>query len=337
MNSDKPIAVSIGEPAGIGPDIILSSWDQRHSTPLPPFVVIGDKKLLSARANIFGMDMQFEAVSADHLKSQNPDALPILQLPTGMKAKPGEPHSNDAAGVIEAIKIGVDLALNKQACALVTCPINKKALYDCGFSHPGHTEYLAELCGPDDNLTPVMMLNGPQLRAIPVTIHIPLADVPGNLTSEMIVETGKIAARDLRRRFGIENPRLAIAGLNPHAGEEGAMGREDIEIIMPAIEALQHAGIDAIGPLPADTMFHARARANYDVALCMYHDQALIPAKTLAFDESVNVTLGLPIIRTSPDHGTAYDIAGSGKANPQSFVEALKLAANMVEVENDRN
>ena len=337
MSSAKPIVVSIGEPAGIGPDIILLSWVKRDSAPLPRFAVIGDEALLMSRAKELGLSVQFETVSPDNLNAKNPDALPVLQLPNEMKASPGQPHHEDAMGVIEAIRIGVDLVLGKQASALVTCPINKKALYDCGFSHPGHTEYLAELCSQGEQIKPVMMLAGPQLRAIPVTIHIPLSQVPDGLTSDMIVETARIAHSDLQNRFGIDKPRLAIAGLNPHAGEEGSMGLEDIEIIKPAIDALQEMGIDAFGPLPADTMFHARARETYDVALCMYHDQALIPAKTLAFDESVNVTLGLPIIRTSPDHGTAYDIAGSGKANPQSFTEALKLAAQMVEYEHDHN
>ena len=337
--SIAPIAVSIGEPAGIGPDIILSAWLQRKAASLPEFVVIGDEILLQARAATLGIgqDLKVESVSTDNFNSLPPDALSVLQLPEGMKATAGQSHSNDAHGVIEAIKIGVDLARDGRASALVTCPINKKALYDAGFSHPGHTEYLAELCGDGNAITPVMMLAGPDLRTIPVTIHIPLSDVAKVLTSDMIVETGRIAANDLRHRFGIKNPRLAVAGLNPHAGEEGSMGHEDIEIIKPAIEALRDLGIDAIGPLPADTMFHASARANYDVALCMYHDQALIPSKTLAFDEGVNVTLGLPIIRTSPDHGTAYDIAGTGKANPQSFMEALKMAAQMAEIEYDRN
>ncbi|MFK5981069.1 MAG: 4-hydroxythreonine-4-phosphate dehydrogenase PdxA [Rhizobiaceae bacterium] len=337
--SIAPIAVSIGEPAGIGPDIILSAWLQRKSASLPQFVVIGDKVLLEERAATlgFGLELMLETVSSDNFNSLNSNALPVLQLTNNMKATAGHSHSDDAHGVIEAINIGVALARDGHASALVTCPINKKALYDAGFSHPGHTEYLAELCGGGSTTRPVMMLTGPSLRTIPVTIHIPLSDVPKTLTAEIIIESGKIAADDLRQRFGIENPRLAVSGLNPHAGEEGSMGREEIEIITPAIEALKGLGINAVGPLPADTMFHANARKNYDVALCMYHDQALIPSKTLAFDEGVNITLGLPIIRTSPDHGTAYDIAGTGNANPQSFMEALKMAAQMAEFENERD
>ncbi|PCI04474.1 MAG: 4-hydroxythreonine-4-phosphate dehydrogenase PdxA [Hyphomicrobiales bacterium] len=337
--SIAPIAVSIGEPAGIGPDIILSAWLQRKSASLPLFVVIGDKSLLEARAATLGLglELKLETVFAGNFDSLSSDALPIMQLSNGMKGTAGHSHSDDAYGVIEAIDTGVSLVRDGRAAALVTCPINKKALYDAGFSHPGHTEYLAELCGDGKTIRPVMMLAGPDLRTIPVTIHIPLSEVSQCLTTEMIIETGRIVADDLRQRFGIENPRLAVAGLNPHAGEEGSMGREDIDVIKPAIVALKSLGIDAVGPLPADTMFHANARKNYDVALCMYHDQALIPSKTLAFDEGVNVTLGLPIIRTSPDHGTAYDIAGTGKANPQSFMEALKMAAQMAEFANERD
>lgn len=338
MNT-APIAVSIGEPAGIGPDIILSGWLKRKSASLPPFVVVGDRAVLEARASQMGLglEMKIGTVSVDDLNSLNQGILPVLQLPNRMKASAGSHHPEDASGVIEAISLGVDLVLDKKASALVTCPINKKALYDAGFSHPGHTEYLAELCGRGKVIKPVMMLTGPDLRTIPVTIHIPLSDVPKSLTSELIVETGKIAAEDLHTRFGISNPKVAVAGLNPHAGEEGSVGREDIDVIAPAIETLQRLGINAIGPLSADTMFHANARKNYDVALCMYHDQALIPAKTLAFDDGINITLGLPIIRTSPDHGTAYEIAGTGKANPQSFMEALKMAVQMAEFENDRD
>jgi 4-hydroxythreonine-4-phosphate dehydrogenase len=233
--------------------------------------------------------------------------------------------------VVEAIDRSVEMALSGSASAVVTCPIAKKPLYDAGFAFPGHTEYLAHLAERRTGkaIRPVMMLAGPELRTIPVTIHIPLADVSKVLTSELVFETGYIVAHDLKTRFGMDRPRLAVAGLNPHAGEGGAMGHEDAEIVLPAVERLRVLGIDARGPLPADTMFHARARKTYDAALCMYHDQALIPAKTLAFDEAVNVTLGLPFIRTSPDHGTAFDIAGQGVAKPDSLIAALRMAAEL--------
>ena len=213
----------------------------------------------------------------------------------------------------------------------MTNPVAKNVLYRSGFAEPGHTEFLAKLAqeATGKAMRPVMMLWSPELAVVPVTIHLPLRDVATQLTSELIVETGRIAARDLTRRFGISRPRLAIAGLNPHAGEEGALGAEDAAIVAPAVKRLQNEGVDAVGPVPADTMFHARARAAYDVALCMYHDQALIPIKTLAFDHAVNVTLGLPFVRTSPDHGTAFDIAGTGTADPSSLVAALTLAARL--------
>src|SRR5690606_18826187 len=244
----------------------------------------------------------------------------------------------NAAGVIEAIDRGAADALAGVAAALVTCPIAKKPLYDAGFGFPGHTEYLAFLArqatGRDG--MPVMMLTGPELRTIPVTIHIAIDDVPAALSTEGIVATARIAERDLRVRFGIDRPRLALCGLNPHAGEGGAMGSEDETVVAPAVAALRAEGIDASGPLPADTMFHARARAQFDVAICMYHDQALIPVKTLAFDETVNVTLGLPFIRTSPDHGTAFDIAGRGIARPDSLIAALKLARQLADNDAER-
>jgi 4-hydroxythreonine-4-phosphate dehydrogenase len=229
--------------------------------------------------------------------------------------------------VIRSIERAIGFAISGAASAIATPPISKKALYDgANFPYPGHTEFLAALGGVDRS---VMMLASDELRVVPVTIHIQLAQVPAALTSELIVDTGRIVAAALRRDFGLNTPRLAVAGLNPHAGEKGAMGREDIEVVAPAVERLRAEGVDVVGPLPADTMFHAAARARYDAALCMYHDQALIPIKTLAFDKGVNVTLGLPFIRTSPDHGVAYDIAGQGKADPTSMIEAIKLAARL--------
>lgn len=322
-STNAPLAVSIGEPAGIGPDVLLQAWAaaQRGTiAALPDFIVLADEAQLRARADQLGLPM---------------DGLPVSQLQNTHSAEPAKPTLADAAGVIEAIDRAVALTVAGDASGVVTLPINKKSLYDAGFAHPGHTEYLGALAeampNAEDRTRAVMMLAGPDLRTVPVTIHIPLQDVPAALTQKDIEVTGRIVARDLRERFGIAAPRIAISGLNPHAGEEGAMGREDIDVIAPAVRALQAEGIDAFGPLPADTMFHERARAGYDAALCMYHDQALIPAKALAFDDAVNVTLGLPFIRTSPDHGTAFDIAGTGKANPASFIAALRMAAQMAE------
>ena len=259
------------------------------------------------------------------------DSLQVLPLQARVSASPGMPQQENAAAIIEAIERAVSLVVGGMASAVVTNPIAKAQLYAAGFAFPGHTEYLAELArqhtGSDH--TPVMMLAGPLLRTVPVTIHIPLAAVPGALTTDLIVDTATITAKDLRRRFGVLEPRLAVSGLNPHAGESGALGSEEAGIIEPAIARLKASGILADGPLPADTMFHASARSRYDAAVCMYHDQALIPAKALGFDDAVNTTLGLPFIRTSPDHGTAFDIAGSGTARPDSLVAATRLARKM--------
>ena len=256
-----------------------------------------------------------------------PAGLPVVPLKSAVEDAPGRPDAANAAATIESIERAVEAVRQGQARALVTNPIAKATLYEAGFKHPGHTEYLGELAKAwGAPAFPVMMIWSETLAVVPVTIHIPLAEAPRALTAELIIRTARIVDHDLRARFGVARPRLALAGLNPHAGEGGAMGREEITIIKPAIEALKAEGIDAVGPLPADTMFHARARARYDVALTMYHDQGLIPVKTLAFDEGVNVTLGLPFVRTSPDHGTAFDIAGKGIANPASLIAALKLA-----------
>jgi 4-hydroxythreonine-4-phosphate dehydrogenase len=246
-------------------------------------------------------------------------------------AAPGHPDATSAPAALAAIQLAVRHALAGEAAAIVTNPVAKNVLYRSGFSEPGHTEYLARLATEATGapVRPVMLLWSPELAVVPVTIHLPLAQVPDALDADLIVETGRITARDLAARFRIPNPRLAIAGLNPHAGEDGAMGAEDIEIVRPAVERLKALGIAARGPLPADTLFHPAARATYDAALCMYHDQALIPIKTLAFDHAVNVTLGLPFVRTSPDHGTAFDIAGSGRADPASLIAAIRLAARL--------
>lgn len=328
----RPLALSQGDPAGIGPDITLMAWLRRRELGLPPFLLIGDPDVLALRARQLNLAVSIrETVRASEAAGMFANALPVMTVPAGIEVVAGEPHAATAKGTIAAIEKAVSLVIDGEALAVVTNPISKSVLYEAGFRFPGHTEFLADLAARATGrpVMPVMMLSGPKLRAIPVTIHIPVRDVPQALTNELIVETCRIAHEDLRQRFGIAAPRLAVAGLNPHAGEGGTIGKEDEDVIRPAIERLRDEGIDAIGPLPADTMFHDEARARYDVAVCMYHDQALIPAKALGFDDSVNVTLGLPFVRTSPDHGTAFGIAGKGLAREQSLVAALKLAAQL--------
>jgi 4-hydroxythreonine-4-phosphate dehydrogenase len=329
--SEKPLALTLGEPAGIGPDIAIDAWLARKSTDIPPFVLVGDAGLIERRARALGREVRARAVRIEDTAATFSEALPCLSGAPPVSGAPGGIDASDTETVIWSIRRAVELARKGSASAVVTNPINKKALNAIGFRHPGHTEFLGQLSGElfGVRVAPVMMIAGPDLRVVPVTIHIPIADVPRTLTSALIVETGTIVARDLKRRFAIAKPRLAIAGLNPHAGEEGMLGKEDETIVRPAVERLKAAGIDAVGPLPADTMFHADARRTYDAALCMYHDQALIPIKTLAFDEGVNVTLGLPFVRTSPDHGTALSIAGTGKARAASLIGALKLARDL--------
>ncbi|MGO4449550.1 4-hydroxythreonine-4-phosphate dehydrogenase PdxA [Phyllobacterium sp. TAF24] len=322
------LAVSSGDPSGIGPDIALTAWTLRRSAHLPAFFLLGDATLIAARAVRLGLECPIEITTPDNARHVFDRALPVVPLRNPQIDRPGTPLADNGAGTIEAIERAVEYTLSGQASAVVTCPIAKKPLYEAGFRFPGHTEFLAHLAGEHlgHEVTPVMMLAGPLLRAVPVTIHIALSRVPEVLDTAKILAISRITAEALRNQFGIAKPRLAVAGLNPHAGEGGSMGLEDEEIVRPAVEILRSEGIDARGPLPADTMFHAAARATYDAAVCMYHDQALIPAKTLGFDDSVNVTLGLPFVRTSPDHGTAFDIAGSGKAKPDSLIAALRLA-----------
>jgi len=327
----RPLAVTTGDPAGIGPDVILASWLRRGETAAPAFYVLGDPAQLNARAAKLGAAVPVAPCSPAEAPALFDDALPVVSLDHRLSHGCGKPDPADAPGIIESIDRAVADVFEGRAAGMVTAPISKKPLYQAGFDHPGHTEYLGALAGQRTGQTvlPVMMLAGPKLRAVPVTIHIPLRAVFDTLTTQLIVDTCRVVAHDLKTRFGIAAPRLALAGLNPHAGEGGALGLEDEAIVHPAVEALRADGIDARGPLPADTMFHDRARAGYDAAICMYHDQALIPAKALGFDDSVNVTLGLPFIRTSPDHGTAFEIAGSGKALPDSFLAALRMAAEM--------
>lgn len=325
------LALTEGDPAGIGLELALKAWLLREAEALPPFAVFGSLARLQARAQLLHLDVPLVACSLEHANAAFPEALPVIETGHDAPSLPGQPDPATAAGTMASIWQAV-AAVQAGACAaVVTNPIAKSVLYAAGFPHPGHTEYLAELAATNGAPPPhpVMMIWSELLAVVPVTIHIPLKDVPGKLTTRLIVETGRIVARDLRQRFGIANPRLALAGLNPHAGEDGTMGHEDAAIIAPAVAQLRAEGIDATGPWPADTMFHARARQIYDVALGMYHDQVLIPAKTLAFDEGVNVTLGLPFIRTSPDHGTAFDIAAKGIARPDSLCAALRLAARL--------
>ncbi|MBZ9674933.1 4-hydroxythreonine-4-phosphate dehydrogenase PdxA [Mesorhizobium sp. ES1-1] len=329
------LALSAGDPSGIGPEIAVAAYMARDTAGLPPFYLLADPALIASRARRLGISLPIVETTSAEAAQVFARALPVVALAARCVDSPGLPQPVNAAATIEAIHRAVADCLAGAAAAVVTCPIAKKPLYDAGFRFPGHTEYLAHLaarhCGVE--AMPVMMLAGPDLRTVPVTIHIALAEVPKALTTELIVATARITATDLISRFGIAGPRLAIAGLNPHAGEGGAMGLEDERIVRPAVDILRAEGIDAFGPLPADTLFHARARAGYDVALCMYHDQALIPAKALAFDEAVNVTLGLPFVRTSPDHGTAFDIAGKGLARADSLIAALKLARQLADTD----
>jgi len=325
---NSPLALTMGDPAGIGPDITLQAWSGRAANALPSFIVAGDPELFAGRARGLGLDIPIEQVdSAIDVHELFARALPIFPVKLPAEIAPGAADAVCADAIISAIDICVEWVQQGKARAIVTNPINKKLLSGAGFGHPGHTQYLAELCAtPDATPHPVMMLACGDLRIVPVTVHIPLKDVPGVLTQELIVETVDITVQYLRGWFGISTPRIAVTGLNPHAGEDGMLGREESEIITPAIEILQAKDLEVTGPHPADALFQERTRNRYDAIIAMYHDQALIPVKTLAFDKTVNVTLGLPIIRTSPDHGTAYELAGSGNANPGSLIEALKLA-----------
>ena len=319
----------MGDPAGIGPELVLRAWLARadHAA---SFFALADPNALRALAGRLGFDAPIAEAAPAEANGVFERALPVVPLASRADARPGEPDPAFAAATIESIERAVGYVRSGEAGAVVTNPIAKATLYAAGFKFPGHTEYLGALAERwGAAAQPVMMIWSPILAVVPVTIHIPLEAVSKRLTHALIVSTARIVAGDMTRRFGVARPRLALAGLNPHAGENGAMGREEIEIITPAVATLRAEGLDVVGPLPADTMFHPAARARYDVALTMYHDQGLIPAKTLAFDSGVNVTLGLPFVRTSPDHGTAFDIAGKGLANPASLIEALRLAARL--------
>lgn len=317
-----PLAVAMGDSAGIGPEIVAKAWAARALHSLAPFFAVGDPRAVQAVWNgpVAPIGDPREALGAFD------SALPILPIGDGGPVTPGTPSLGSAHVALQSLEVATGLASAGAAGALVTGPVSKAQLYAIGFTHPGQTEFVAERCGiTADNA--VMMLAGPSLRVVPITVHVPLAQVPALISVELIVAKARVTARGLQRNFGIAAPRLAFAGLNPHAGEGGAIGREEIDLLQPAIERLREEGIDATGPFPADAMFHARARAGYDAAMCLYHDQALIPIKTLHFDDGVNMTLGLPIVRTSPDHGTAFGIAGQDAAHPGAMIAAIRMAA----------
>jgi 4-hydroxythreonine-4-phosphate dehydrogenase len=322
-----PLALTAGEPAGIGGEITLKAWLARGAAKLGPFFVLDDPAQLERLAASLHLAVKIKPI-ADPAEAEGAfaAALPVLPVAFPAPVVPGRLDPANAPAVIGAIAAAVKLVTTGRAAAVVTNPVQKETLYAAGFHHPGHTEYLGELAGV---VRPVMMLVSPALRVVPVTVHLALKAALAALDTAAIVEVGRIAAKALADDFGIAKPRLAVAGLNPHAGEGGAMGREEIEMIEPAVRRLRADGIEAFGPLAPDTMFHDAARRRYDAAVCMYHDQALIPLKTIDFNRGVNVTLGLPFIRTSPDHGTAIDIAGKGVASEASLVAALQLAAHM--------
>jgi 4-hydroxythreonine-4-phosphate dehydrogenase len=321
-----PLAIAMGDPAGIGPEITAKAWAARALHSLAPFFAVGDPRAVEKvwDGPIARISDPAEALAAFA------DALPVITVGDNAGIVPGSPDVESARCALQSLELAAGLTRSGAAGALVTGPVSKAQLYRIGFNYPGQTEFVAERCGVASENT-VMMLAGPTLRVVPITVHVALADVPALVTQELIVAKARVTARGLHRNFGIEKPRLAFAGLNPHAGESGAIGREEIDILAPAIEQLRAEGIDAVGPFAADTMFHARARAGYDAALCLYHDQALIPIKTLHFDDGVNTTLGLPIVRTSPDHGTAFGIAGRDEANPGAMIAAIRMAAAQAE------
>ena len=320
--ASRPLAVALGDPAGIGPEVVAKAWEARGRAGLPPFVCVGDPAAVAA---VWSGPVEVVTTPAGAVGCFG-DALPVIALPASEAAVPGRPDLAGARCALDSLEMALGLTRSGAAAALVTGPVSKAQLYAIGFSHAGQTEFVAERCGVGRDSV-AMMLAGPTLRTVPATTHVALADVPRMLTKALIVARALATLRGLRRDFGIAAPRLAVAGLNPHAGEGGALGREEIEVVEPAIAELRAAGHDVTGPHAADTMFHARAREGYDAALCLYHDQALIPLKALHFDDGVNLTLGLPIVRTAPDHGTAFAIAGKGVADPGATIAAIRLAA----------
>ena len=321
-----PLAISMGDPAGIGPEIVAKAWAARQEARLPPFVAIGDAR---AVARVWTGPVQ-PIDRIDEVATSFAAALPVLQVEDAGDIVPGQPDAEGARCALHALELATGLVRSGAARALVTGPVSKAQLYGIGFTHPGQTEFIAERCGVTGDKA-VMMLAGPSLRVVPITTHVPLARVPALLTLDLMLAKARTTARGLQRDFGIAAPRLAFAGLNPHAGEGGSLGREEIDVIEPAIAQLRSEGIDATGPFAADTLFHPRARTAYDAVLCPYHDQALIPLKTIHFDEGINMTLGLPIVRTSPDHGTAFGIAGEDRAHPGAMIAAIRMAGSAAE------
>lgn len=323
--SRLPIAIALGDPAGIGPEVVAKAWVARETAQLSPFFAVGNIRAVEAvwRGPIQRITDPSEAHGVFGT------ALPLLQIDVAGIVVPGQPDADGAQHAYNALEMAIGLTKAGSASAVVTAPVSKAQLQSVGFTHPGQTEFIAERCGMACDNT-VMLLAGPSLRVVPMTTHIPLVDVPKTLTIDLILCKSQATARGLARNFGIEKPVLAFAGLNPHAGEDGLLGSEERDIMIPAIALLRDMGIDARGPFSPDAMFHARARTGYDVAMCAYHDQALIPLKTLHFDEGVNMTLGLPIVRTAPDHGTAFDIAGQGRAEAGAMISAIKMAADAV-------
>lgn len=322
-----PLAVSMGEPAGVGPDIVLALYAERQANGLSPFIVYGQAAFLRNRAARLGLDVEIDTATPETAVALFPAALPVVEVEGLLPDKPGAPTPVSATAVQNAIAEAVRATLAGACRGLVTAPIHKAVLYTSGFRYPGHTEYLAALCANGSPpRQPVMMLVHGDLRAVPLTVHVPLAQVPGLVTAELIINTVRTVVHDLKTRFGIAEPRIAVSGLNPHAGEGGGIGMEELEVIGPAIAELKFENFDVEGPLPADTLFYPPHWRRYHAVIAMYHDQALIPVKTVAFDKAVNITLGLPIVRTSPDHGTAFDLAGTGKASTASFLAALRLA-----------
>jgi 4-hydroxythreonine-4-phosphate dehydrogenase len=329
--SRRALALTMGDPAGVGLDVTLLAWRDRAAHRLPPFALYADPDAVAERARALSIAVKL-AVSEDISDAAGAfaDRLPVRPIPVGAPVVAGRTDGANAGAIIAAIEVAVADVAAGRAGAVTTNPLAKSTLLRAGFVHPGHTEFLAELAGrhrPGRAWVPVMMLAADILRVVPMTVHVPLARVPTLLTAERLAETVRITAAALAADFGIANPRVAVSGFNPHAGEDGTIGREEVEVISPTISALQAEGLAVSGPHSADSLFHADARRHYDAVVAMYHDQALIPIKTLAFDTAVNVTLGLPFVRTSPDHGTAFNIAGTGSASPTSLIAALKLAA----------